>query len=204
MWNNDQVYVGLSSSGGNSTQTSFVYSWSFKLWIVPTWMHSEPLDPNGFSEKTDSPLVIGHKRSACVLRVLAALVFGTGCGALGALIVLILWTMLGNRRPVVPEDIAVHPVKFDYENIKSDVVKPINDGKKFVAWLSFEDQSSNQSSEKGLTARSGKLEGSEADVVQGFIVKNHTLISILNKLMNREGCIIRLNNSVRHLRRREN
>ncbi|KAK6943565.1 Legume lectin domain [Dillenia turbinata] len=133
MWNNDQVYVGLSSSSGNSTQTSFVYSWSFKLWRVPTWMHSEPLDPNAFAERTDSPLVTEHKRSACVLRVLAALIFGTGCGALGALIVLVLWTMLGNRRPVVPEDIAVHPVKFDYENVKADVVKPINDGKKLDA-----------------------------------------------------------------------
>ena len=54
-----------------------------------------------------------------------------------------------------------------------------------------------------LTAWGGEFKGAEADIVEGFIVQNHALIGILNKLVNRECCIVRLNNSVRHLRRWE-
>lgn len=50
-----------------------------------------------------------------------------------------------------------------------------------------------------LTARSGELEGAETDIVEGLIVKNHTLIRVFNKLVNRECGIVRLNYSVRYL-----
>ena len=51
-----------------------------------------------------------------------------------------------------------------------------------------------------LTAGGGEFESPEANIVQGLVVKNHTLISILNKLMNRQGSVVRLNHSVRDLR----
>lgn len=47
-----------------------------------------------------------------------------------------------------------------------------------------------------LTARSGELQGSEADVIECLIVKNHTLISILNQLMDRECGVVGFNNCV--------
>ncbi len=47
----------------------------------------------------------------------------------------------------------------------------------------------------------GQLEGTEADVVQSLIVKDHALISILYKLVDREGGVVGLNNCVRHLQR---
>ncbi|KAE8654277.1 Plastid transcriptionally active isoform 1 [Hibiscus syriacus] len=43
LWNDEEVFVGLSSSNGNCSQTSFIHSWSFKLRPVPNWMHSQPL-----------------------------------------------------------------------------------------------------------------------------------------------------------------
>jgi hypothetical protein len=37
-----------------------------------------------------------------------------------------------------------------------------------------------------LTAGSGQLQGTEANVIKSLIVKNHTLIGILNQLMDNE------------------
>lgn len=54
------------------------------------------------------------------------------------------------------------------------------------------------------TAGVGEFESSKADVVESFIVEDHALVGIFNKLMNRESSIIGFNNSIRHLRRREN
>jgi len=42
----------------------------------------------------------------------------------------------------------------------------------------------------------GKLEGTEANVIKSLIVQNHDFVCILNKLVNREGCIVWLNDSV--------
>jgi hypothetical protein len=47
--------------------------------------------------------------------------------------------------------------------------------------------------------RCGELESTEADVVQGLIVKSKALISILNKLMHRKSSVVGLNNSIRNL-----
>merc|ERR1711935_219528 len=47
----------------------------------------------------------------------------------------------------------------------------------------------------------GKLEGTEADVVQGLVVKAHALVGVLNELVHGEGGVVRLDNSVGHLRR---
>ncbi|XP_065851665.1 L-type lectin-domain containing receptor kinase S.4-like [Euphorbia lathyris] len=135
LWKDENVYLGLSSSNGNSSnsshssQTCLIYSWSFLLRGFPHWMHSEPLDPETFG-KNAKPVVVIHKRSTCVLRVLAAMIFGTACGALGAFMVLYLWTIFGDRRPVVPEVCSsVHPVDFEYKKVKVVVEKAVEDGK---------------------------------------------------------------------------
>ncbi|KAL8102267.1 lectin-like protein At1g53070 [Apium graveolens] len=121
IWKEDEVFVGLSSSSGNSSQKCNVCSWSFKVRQAPHWMHSEPLDPEKtVVEKTKVPVV--HKRSDCFLKVLAALIVGTACGALGTFFGLFVWTISGaSKRPVVPvlpEQYAVHPEEFEYNKFK--------------------------------------------------------------------------------------
>lgn len=126
IWNEEEVFVGLSSSNGNSTQMCSVYSWSFKLWHVPHWMHSQPLDPKALAKNIETPPV--HNRSDCLSRALAAMVFGVACGALGASIVLYLWTIFANRRPVVPEEeCAMHSMDFEYKKFKVVVDKSFED-----------------------------------------------------------------------------
>ncbi|KAL1545588.1 L-type lectin-domain containing receptor kinase VIII.2-like [Salvia divinorum] len=113
MWGDENVVVGLSSSSANTSQENSVHSWSFKSGIMPQWMHSEPLDPQHFLGKEEEMKV--RKRSDCTLRVLSALVLGTGCGALGAFLVLLLWTILGDRRPIMPEEFVVQqPKELEY------------------------------------------------------------------------------------------
>ncbi|KAF8394980.1 hypothetical protein HHK36_018919 [Tetracentron sinense] len=128
MWKEEEVLVGLSSSNGNSSQTSIVYSWSFRLRRVPSWMHSQPLDPRVFSDHS-KPLTV-HDKSVCLLRILTGLLFGIGCGALAASIVYVLWSIFINRRPLVPAEYPVHPVEFAYKTIKVVVEKATKDGKK--------------------------------------------------------------------------
>jgi len=48
---------------------------------------------------------------------------------------------------------------------------------------------------------SGELEGTEADVVQGLVVKAHALVGVLNKLVHRESGVVWLDHGVGHLRR---
>ncbi|KAB1224288.1 L-type lectin-domain containing receptor kinase VIII.2 [Morella rubra] len=128
VWEDDEVFVGFSSSTGNSFRTCFLHSWSFKLRHFPNWMHSEPLDPKAFAKSTKTSAV--QKRSDCFYRVLAAMIFGAACGALSAFTVLYLWTIFGNRRPVVPEEFAMQPTDYEYEKVKVVVDKAIEDGKK--------------------------------------------------------------------------
>ncbi|XWS59909.1 hypothetical protein CRYUN_Cryun08bG0162300 [Craigia yunnanensis] len=129
LWNDEEVFVGLSSSNGNSSQTCFIYLWSFKLRQVPNWMHSQPLDPKAIAKNT-KPLTTAHKSSNCLWKVLAVFIFGGACGALTASCVLYLWTIVGDRRPVVPEECGVHPVDFEYKKVKVVVDKTVKDGKK--------------------------------------------------------------------------
>ena len=129
MWNEDEVFVGFSSSSGNSSETCVVYSWSFNTRPVPHWMHSQPLDPNTLKEDMRPQTV--HEKRTCLLRVLAALIFGTGCGALGAFIALFFCTIFGNRRPVAAEEFVIRPVEFEYKKVNVIVVdKSIKDGEK--------------------------------------------------------------------------
>ena len=45
----------------------------------------------------------------------------------------------------------------------------------------------------------GELESSEADVVEGLVVNAHDLVGVFDKLMDREGGVVGLNDGVRHL-----
>lgn len=136
LWDKDkdkEVLVGLGSSNGNSTQTCSVYSWNFKIRIVPHWLHSQPYLPDALSKKGDDDEdagVASHRhRSNCVLRFLGAVIFGTGCGALGAFFALLAWSILGERcRPaaVVPapqEFSGCCPGEYEYKKIKVVVVE---------------------------------------------------------------------------------
>ncbi|KAK9668844.1 hypothetical protein RND81_13G090700 [Saponaria officinalis] len=123
MFNNEEVFIALASSNANTTQIWKLYSWSFKLRQVPTWMHSQPLDPQGFKKDAEPVVTEMHKRSDCVLRLVTALVFGTGCGAMGAFIVLCAWSVFVTKKPVAPEEYVVQPVAvFDYEKVKVVVI----------------------------------------------------------------------------------
>ncbi|KAK7382557.1 hypothetical protein VNO80_01458 [Phaseolus coccineus] len=123
----NEMFAGFSSVKGNDSQACFLYSWSFVLRSFPHSMHSEPLDPKVFVKSTESPVV--KQRSDCFLRVLAAMIFGTGCGALTAFIVLYLWTIFGNKRAVVPEETVMQPVDVEYRKVKIVVDKTIQDRK---------------------------------------------------------------------------
>ncbi|KAJ0088509.1 hypothetical protein Patl1_31738 [Pistacia atlantica] len=107
---------------------------SYPIDLSKVWNNEEvfPLDPETVVKNTKTPLPV-PKRSDCLLRVLGALILGAACGALGASIVLYLWTIFANRRPVVPvtpEECAMHAVDFEYKKVKATVDKAIEDGKK--------------------------------------------------------------------------
>ncbi|KAH6762734.1 hypothetical protein C2S52_020167 [Perilla frutescens var. hirtella] len=119
MWRNEEVIVGLSSSTGNSMQTSSVYTWNFRTRDVPQWLHSQPLDPQAFSRE-HSEEKLAQKRKICALGFISGLVFLTGCGALLALVVLFLWALFENSSETVltiPGKCTVHSGDFRYEKI---------------------------------------------------------------------------------------
>ena len=45
----------------------------------------------------------------------------------------------------------------------------------------------------------GELEGSEADIIKSFVINAHNLIGVLDKLMDREGSVVWLNDGIGHL-----
>ncbi|KAJ4952821.1 hypothetical protein NE237_029653 [Protea cynaroides] len=132
MWKEEEMFVGMSASNGNSSQTTCIYSWSFRLRSSPSWLHSQPADPKIYAEPSKPPIV--QKRSSCMLRILAGLIFATGCGALTGFIVMYVWTIFVNRRrpSVVPVEFPVHPVEFAYEKIKVIVEKPTKEEKNIL------------------------------------------------------------------------
>jgi hypothetical protein len=130
MWNEEQVFVGLSSSNKNSSQKIEVYSWSFKLRKAPHWLHSQPLDPQKFSNMTEDSILPVPKGSGHVLRVVSAFMFAIGCGVLGAFIWLFMWTMFWNRLPIMPEELAIQDVEFEGKKVTDAVDKAKENGKK--------------------------------------------------------------------------
>lgn len=120
-WKDEDVFVGISSSNGNSSQTSNVYSWRFRLRKVPSWMHSLPADPHGHGEKH-----VEHKKGFCFLRFLEGLIFATGCGALIAYVMLFLWAIFVSRRTVLSVQLPGRSEEFRYQKV--DVVAHKDDG----------------------------------------------------------------------------
>jgi hypothetical protein len=45
----------------------------------------------------------------------------------------------------------------------------------------------------------GELEGSEADIIKGFVINAHDLIGVFDELMDREGGVVWLNDGIRDL-----
>lgn len=130
----EEMFVGFSPVRETN---AFLYSWSFVMrHFPPHSMHSEPLDPKVFVKNSENPMVVESKekgKSDCFLRVLAAMIFGTGCGALTAFTVLYLWTIFGNKRggAVVPEGCVMQALEGDYRKVKIVVDnKTIGDGNK--------------------------------------------------------------------------
>ncbi|KZV18534.1 L-type lectin-domain containing receptor kinase VIII.2 [Dorcoceras hygrometricum] len=126
MWEGMDVSVGVSSLSGNSSHSCNIYSLRFELRTVPQWMHSEPLDPNEFMHKGEE--VRDSRRNHCALKILTALILGTGFGALGAFFILSVWTVLGKRRPVVPEEYDVQPDESEYKKFSVSADKAGEDG----------------------------------------------------------------------------
>jgi len=52
--------------------------------------------------------------------------------------------------------------------------------------------------------RGGKLQGSEANIVKGLVIKREALIRVLHKLVNREGAVVGFDDGIRHLRGGDN
>lgn len=128
-WTTEEIFAGFSSMKGKTSQACFLYSWSFDVRHFRHWMHSEPMDTKAYYAKNTYSPPADKPRSDCVLRILAAMIFGSGCGALAAFTVLYLWTMFGNRRPVVPEECVMQPVDCEYKKVNIVVDKPLKDGK---------------------------------------------------------------------------
>jgi len=51
---------------------------------------------------------------------------------------------------------------------------------------------------------SGQLQSSIADIIKSLVVDDHSLVGVLNQLMDRESAIVRFDYSVGHFRRRNN
>lgn len=117
LWKGEEVLVGISSSSGNSVQTSTVYSWNFRVRSVPNWMHSQPVDPRLHSDKGRDRKA-GHKKVPCPLTMLSGLILAVGCGVLVVFMALFLWTIFVNRTAVIAEEYSLHhPTNFGYKKV---------------------------------------------------------------------------------------
>ncbi|GAB2299659.1 hypothetical protein Dimus_033718 [Dionaea muscipula] len=119
IWDEREVLVGISSSSGNSTQTVSLYSWSFKERTSPSWLHSQPLDPQVHVNKEQ----IVHRKKNCALTILGRVIFATGCGTLVAFFLLLLWVVFFLRHSAVPPEFPMKTIDFKYEKIDVKVHK---------------------------------------------------------------------------------
>ncbi|XP_072996735.1 L-type lectin-domain containing receptor kinase VIII.1-like [Typha latifolia] len=113
----EKILVGLSSSSGNSSQNSSLYSWTFAVTHgAPYPMHSQPLDPNSFLERPrESPPA--HLRRNYPWGILMALVFAAACGAMVAFFTLFVWFAVVAHRSIAPVEYPMHPSEVVYEKI---------------------------------------------------------------------------------------
>ncbi|XP_068644280.1 lectin-like protein At1g53070 [Aristolochia californica] len=110
------VFVGISSSSRNATQATSVYSWSLEFKRIANFIHSQPLDPRTVVQGTEQKLV--RYKSDYLLRTLAGMILGAGCGAMIALLVLCVWSMLENKHRLAPaSEYPIYPVEVGYKKI---------------------------------------------------------------------------------------
>lgn len=132
MWKDDEVLIGLSSSSGNSVQSSSVYSWSFGTRAVPKWMHSHPVNPQLYSDDLGEGITAQKKgkKGGCFLGMLSGLALGIGCGALAALALMFLWEIFVSRDEMIKAADSKFPVGFRYEKVNVVVENRLDDVKK--------------------------------------------------------------------------
>ncbi|OWM70001.1 lectin-like protein [Punica granatum] len=124
IWNDEEdVLIGLSSSNGNSVQTSSIYSWRFKLRKFLNSMHSMPADPN---ENKGGEHADVNKKRACPVALLGGLVIVALLGALLLALMQSLWAIAVEAFRV---DYPEHRVDFQYEKIGVVVGKDGGGGK---------------------------------------------------------------------------
>lgn len=124
----EALYVGMSSSSGNYTQTNNIYSWNFEVKHgAPYLMHSEPLDPEYVSVRAhEEPLV--HARKSSSWKIIVASLVGAVCGAFVASAVFLLRSKVVKRYPIAPIE---YPVLVG-ESMESGHEKIVLDGSKVV------------------------------------------------------------------------
>ncbi|CAM8958288.1 unnamed protein product [Rhodiola kirilowii] len=124
MWKDEEVFVFIGGSSGNSDQIISLYSCKFVFRDAPSSLHSQPLDPAEQSIKTDEGYEYEQPSRFCPLSILAGLIFTTGCGALLAFVVLFLWVVFVDRHRIQAEP------DFKYENINVVVENDIDEAHK--------------------------------------------------------------------------
>ncbi|PKA46087.1 L-type lectin-domain containing receptor kinase IV.1 [Apostasia shenzhenica] len=121
----EEVLVGISSSSDFSDHTnkgssrgSYIYAWSFVVkYGAPYLLHSEPLDPSSLVVATHQEAARVHPRKSYSWMNFIAWLFGLVCGALMALVVVFVWSVIACRRPVAALEHPVHPVEVAYEKV---------------------------------------------------------------------------------------
>uniref|UniRef100_A0A0D6R0F1 Legume lectin domain-containing protein n=1 Tax=Araucaria cunninghamii TaxID=56994 RepID=A0A0D6R0F1_ARACU len=121
----DEMYVGISSSTGDSSQTSLVYSWNFSSSPLHWPEHSHPVNPQAF-KMHHGPSSL-RQRADDILGILMALLFGAGCGAMAALVMFMLWSLFSSRFGFTSTEFVAHPVDFGYQKIGMTVGKDAPD-----------------------------------------------------------------------------
>lgn len=91
----DEMYIGISSSSGDPSQTNLVYSWNFTSSPFRWPQHSFPANPHGISSQNGPNS--SRQGSSDLLGILFSLLFGIGCGALAALTMFLVWSLLISR-----------------------------------------------------------------------------------------------------------
>ena len=122
----EAMYVGISSSSGNSNQISSIYSWSFGVKHGAAYlMHSEPLDPKSVSVHSHEDSPIHLRRKSSPWKILVALLVGAVCGAVVASAVFLLRARVAKRHPVTPVEYPVLVVETGHEKIAPDGIKVV-------------------------------------------------------------------------------
>ncbi|XP_020517579.1 uncharacterized protein LOC110006451 [Amborella trichopoda] len=109
------LMLGITGSNGNSTQASAIYSWSFDVGYKWKNLHSMPVDPRTFEVKNGS----FGRRINVICKTHAALIWGTGIGAIATLSMLLVWNLFMTRYKSSAADYGgKKPVDLGYEKIE--------------------------------------------------------------------------------------